>query len=63
MLPFISTCDAQKCLKITKMIIMFSCPLHAGAIFYNLRVKDQAKKWEYGMRDVLIELSNIYTVF
>ena len=63
MLPFILTYNAQKCLKLTKMLMTSSCCKHAGAIFYNLGIKNQARKLKFGMRDVIIELSNICSVF
>ena len=54
MLPFIFTCDAQeKSLKITKMLMTSSCPIHRGYIFLQyLGVKNQAKKLKFAMRDV-----------
>ena len=40
-----------------------SCPIHAVAIFYNLGVKNQARKLKFDMRDVHIELFDMYSGF
>ena len=33
------------------------------SFFYNLGVKTQARKLKFGMRDVIIELSDMYSFF
>ena len=49
--------------EITKMLMTSSCFLHAGAIFYNLGLKNQARKFKFGFRDVHMNRSSIYSVF
>ena len=45
------------------MLMTSPCPMHVGAIFYNLGVKNQDRKLKFGASNVLIELYNIYSGF
>ena len=44
-------------------VVTLSCCMHPRATFYNLGIKNQASKLKFGMRDVIIKLSNIYSGF